>query len=139
MNTPTPSGKARVGGCHCGEVRYEVRGKLHDAKMCHCNLCRKLHGHVSSYASVEKDALHLICDEGLRWYRLSDQSDRGFCKECGSSLFWRPVRSQAIAISPGTLDGATGISTSLQMFCKDKGDYYPIDPAIPAYDGDDED
>ena len=139
MNTPTPSGKARVGGCHCGEVRYEVRGKLHDAKMCHCNLCRKLHGHVSSYASVEKDALHLIRDEGLRWYRLSDQSDRGFCKECGSSLFWRPVRSQAIAISPGTLDGATGISTSLQMFCKDKGDYYPIDLAIPAYDGDDED
>lgn len=143
MNTPTPSGvpsgAVHVGGCHCGEVRYEVRGKLHDAKLCHCNLCRKLHGHVSSYASVEKDALHLIREEGLRWYRLSDQSDRGFCKECGSSLFWRPVRSQAIAISPGTLDGATGISTSLQMFCKDKGDYYPLDPAIPAYDGDDED
>lgn len=81
MNTPTPSGvpsgAVHVGGCHCGEVRYEVRGKLHDAKLCHCNLCRKLHGHVSSYASVEKDALHLIREEGLRWYRLSDQSDRG--------------------------------------------------------------
>ncbi|UKV15026.1 GFA family protein [Thalassospiraceae bacterium SW-3-3] len=138
MNASTPSGKVHAGGCHCGEVRYEVHGKLHDTKMCHCKLCRKLHGHVSSYARVEKDALHLIREEGLRWYRLSDQSDRGFCKECGSSLFWRPVRSQEVAITPGTLDGASGISTSAQMFCKDKGDYYPIDPAIPAYNGDDE-
>ena len=134
MRTETSLGNVHTGGCHCGEVRYEVCGELHDAVICHCNLCRKLHGHVSSYARIGKDALHLIRDEGLRWYRLSDQPDRGFCKECGSSLFWRPVRSEEVAITPGTLDGATGIATSGQIFCADKGDYYPIDPAIKVLD-----
>ncbi|MFH1806282.1 MAG: GFA family protein [Pseudomonadota bacterium] len=125
-----------TGGCHCGEVRYEVRGPLQDAYMCHCNLCRKLHGHVSVYATTGKDDFHLLKDEGLRWYRLSKKTDRGFCKECGSALFWRTIRSKQVSITPGTLDGPSGITTCAQIFCADKGDYYPVDPAIPAYDRD---
>ncbi|WP_073953283.1 GFA family protein [Thalassospira sp. TSL5-1] len=124
------------GGCHCGAVRYEVRGTIDDVELCHCHLCAKLHGHISAYASVDKDELHLINESGLRWYRLSEKTDRGFCKECGSALFWRAVRSSRIAITPGTLDGPSGVTTKAQIFCAFKGDYYPIDPAIPAFDHD---
>ena len=124
------------GGCHCGAVRYEVRGDIRDAYLCHCHLCAKLHGHVSAYAAVNTDELHLRNDIGLRWYRLSEKTDRGFCKECGSGLFWRAVRSKYIAITPGTLDGPSGLQTKAQIFCAFKGDYYPLDPTIPAFDHD---
>lgn len=122
------------GGCHCGAVRYEVLGKLEDVYLCHCNLCRQLHGHVSAYAATDKVNLHLQTDDGLRWYRMSEKTDRGFCKECGSPLFWRTVRSSRLAITPGTLDDTQGLTTVGQIFCADKGDYYPLDPAIPAFD-----
>ncbi|WP_339778018.1 GFA family protein [uncultured Thalassospira sp.] len=132
------SGPARHhGGCHCGAVRYQVHGEIEDAVLCHCHLCAGLHGHVSAYASVNKDELHLIADDGLRWYRLSEKTDRGFCKECGSGLFWRVVRSKNIALTPGTLDGPSGIKTKSQIFCAFKGDYYPLDPSIPVFDHDD--
>ena len=118
------------GGCHCGAVRYRVMAPLEDAVMCHCQLCRKLHGHVSSYAGFDKSALTLVRDAGLRWYRISPKTDRGFCKECGSGIFWRPVKSDHMALMPGTLDDSQDLKTGGQIFCADKGDYYPIDPSI---------
>ncbi|MBP3127240.1 GFA family protein [Thalassospira sp. ER-Se-21-Dark] len=122
------------GGCHCGDVRYEVHGPIDDAVMCHCELCRKLHGHVSSYARFDRHHLKLAKGDGLRWYRMSDKTDRGFCKECGTALFWRPVRNDNMALMPGTLDDTKGMTTVGQIYCADKGDYYPLDPAIPQHD-----
>lgn len=118
------------GGCHCGAVRYMVTASLENAIMCHCQLCRKLHGHVSSYAQFDATALTMVRDEGLRWYRMSPKTDRGFCKECGSGLFWRPVKADHMALTPGTLDDSKDLKTAGQIFCADKGDYYPIDPSI---------
>jgi len=122
------------GGCYCGSVRFEINGAINDTVMCHCNLCRKLHGHVSSYARFDRQDLELVRDDGLRWYRLSEKTDRGFCKECGTGLFWRPVRTEHMAVMPGTLDQTGGIRTAGQIFCADKGDYYPIDPTIRQLD-----
>ncbi len=34
------------GGCHCGAVRFVVRGKLRDVLICHCSDCRRHHGHA---------------------------------------------------------------------------------------------
>lgn len=118
------------GGCHCRSVRYRIAGQLENAVMCHCNLCRKLHGHVSSYARFDTAALTLLREAGLRWYRMSPKTDRGFCKECGAGLFWRPVKSDHMAVTPGTLDDSGTLRTGGQIFCADKGDYYPLDPSV---------
>ncbi|MCC9624569.1 GFA family protein [Thalassospira sp. MA62] len=112
-------------------MRYRIKGPIEDAITCHCNLCRKLHGHVSSYARFDRHDLSLLRDEGLRWYRMSDKTDRGFCKTCGTGLFWRPVRSDQMAVMPGTLDETGNMKTAGQIYCADKGDYYPLDPNIP--------
>ena len=29
-----------TGGCHCGAVRYEVRGPVFAPNLCHCDICR---------------------------------------------------------------------------------------------------
>lgn len=129
-NTQEPS---HTGGCHCGKVRFEIRGQIDNPVMCHCELCRKLHGHVSSYCRFDHHALKLTDETGLRWYRMSDKTDRGFCKICGTGIFWRPLRSSGMAVMPGTLDDTAALTMAGQIFCADKGDYYPLDPAIKQF------
>jgi len=39
-----------------------------------------------------------------------------------------------MAVMPGTLDDTSQLTMSGQIFCADKGNYYPLDPAIPQHD-----
>lgn len=57
---------------------------------------------------------------------------RGFCAECGSSLFWDAPDRDTISIAAGTLDGPTGLRTTQQIYTADAGDYYELDPDLPA-------
>src|SRR4051794_29032619 len=76
------------GGCLCGGVRYEVSGPLRPVVNCHCGQCRRTHGHFSAYTEAPRRALSLVEVSSLRWYRSSPQVRRGFCSNCGASLFW---------------------------------------------------
>jgi len=120
-----------TGSCLCGAVRYEVPHPLRDVVLCHCTMCRKMHGHVGAYTVVTKAALTLPESHGLKWYRSSDKARRGFCGECGASLFWEPYARDYVAIAAGTLDPPTGLRTTLQVHVGSASDYYAIDPAIP--------
>src|SRR6478609_6709151 len=77
------------GGCLCGAVRYEAVGPLRDVVVCHCKMCRRVHGHVGAYTSMSLDALSLVASRGLAWYRSSAAAKRAFCRECGATLFWQ--------------------------------------------------
>ena len=120
-----------TGSCLCGAVRYTVVRPLRDVVVCHCAMCRKTHGHVGAYTSVPKTALALAESRGLKWYRSSDKARRGFCGECGASLFWEPYARDYVAIAAGTLDPPTGLRTTLQVYVGSASDYYAIDPAVP--------
>jgi len=120
------------GSCLCGGVRYEVTGALRDVVLCHCEMCRKTHGHIAAYTATAKSALRLSETRGLRWYQSSQKARRGFCSECGASMFWEPAAKDYIAIAAGTLDGPTGLRTSLQIHLDNAGDYYTVDDRIPA-------
>jgi hypothetical protein len=126
------TGARSAGGCLCGAVRYEVAGPLRDVVICHCAMCRKTHGHVGAYTSAPRHALHLLEARGLRWYRSSNFARRGFCGECGGSLFWERDASDVVSIAAGTLDAPTGLTTALQIFVDSAGDYYDVDPTLPV-------
>jgi hypothetical protein len=38
--------------CHCGRVRYQVSADPVNAKICHCVVCRKLHGAPMQWAAI---------------------------------------------------------------------------------------
>jgi hypothetical protein len=122
------------GSCECGAVTYETRGPLRNVVACHCGQCRKTSGHHWAATKVKTEALHFTSEAGLKWYRSSDRAQRGFCKDCGSSLFWRLDGEDATAIGIGTLDGATGLTMTKHIFVADKGDYYDITDGLPQLD-----
>lgn len=113
------------GGCLCGAVRYEARGPLRDVVICHCGRCRRTHGHVGAYTEVASEDLALLEDRGLGWY-IADGRERGFCRECGASLFWRRAGGGSTSIAAGTLDEPTGLRTVAHIFVDSKGDYYEL-------------
>jgi hypothetical protein len=127
-----------TGGCLCGAVRYEVRGPLRDVLICHCGECRRWHGHVSASAAAQKQDLAIVEARGLRWIR-SPRSDararRGFCAQCGSSLFWDPPERPTVSIAAGTLDGPTGLRSISHWFVSQAGDDYELpDDGLPRHE-----
>ena len=130
MSEDNLSGKA-TGSCLCGAVVYEVDRPLRDVVVCHCAMCRKTHGHFAAYSAAPKSALRVIESRGLRWYRSSSDARRGFCCECGGSLFWEADAKDYVSIAAGTLASPTGLKTTLQIYVDHAGDYYAIDDAIP--------
>lgn len=128
-----------TGGCLCGAVRYEVRRPLRNVINCHCSKCRRTHGHTAPYTSARREDLVLTKQDGLKWYRsITDETPnvhRGFCKECGSSLFWDPRSiGENIAISAGTLDSPTGLKTIGHVWVSQAGDYYEITDDLPRFE-----
>ncbi len=122
-----PNAKPRAtGGCLCGAVRYEVRGPLRPVVNCHCAQCRRSHGHVAAYTAAARADLVLTEDRGLKWYASSKQARRGFCGDCGASLFWEPLGEERIAIAAGGIDAPSGLETVRHIFTAHKGDYYEI-------------
>lgn len=123
------------GGCLCGQVRYRITGARRNIINCHCENCRRTHGHVSAYTSVDKKNLQLISQQSLVWYH--DQSPdtyRGFCRECGASLFWDARdENNKMAVSAGTLDTGHGLKTIGHVFVSEAGDYYEISDGLPQF------
>ena len=119
-----------TGRCLCGAVRYEVTGTLRDVVECHCEMCRRTHGHIGAYTATPKDGLRITEARGLKWYQSSENARRGFCGECGGTMFFEPQTKNYMAIAAGTLDAPTGLKTVVQIHVNSAGDYYKIDESI---------
>lgn len=122
------------GGCLCGAVRFTAETDDDGIVACHCTMCRRWSGHVWAAAGVT--ALRIEDERALRWYRSSGIGERGFCAECGSSLFWRGVRDghaveDDVEVSGGALDAPTGLRLSSHARVDFKGDYYAIADGVP--------
>ena len=116
-----------TGGCLCGAVRYEVRGTPRDVLFCHCRECLRWHGNVCAATACDREALTVTGSEALRWVQSPDSdahARRGFCGECGSSLFWEAPDRSTVSIAAGTLDDMSGLRAAGHIFVSQ----------APAYD-----
>ena len=127
-----------TGRCLCGAVRYEVVGPLRDVLICHCEECRRWHGHFSASTAAKRADLVLVEQAGLKWIdspRSDARARRGFCGKCGSSLFWDAPDRETISIAAGTLDGETGLRVIAHWYVSQAGDYYELPPdGLPRHD-----
>ena len=80
---------------------------------------------MGAYAACAAPDLVLLENRTLRWYE-ADERARGFCGECGASLFWRAAGRETVSIAAGTLDPPTGLSAIAQIYTSTRGDYYEL-------------
>ncbi len=103
-----------TGGCQCGAVRYAVLDRPTNACICHCRMCQKQFGSFfGAFASVEPDRFR-ITRGTPGWFQSSDEAERGFCRECGTPLFYRYLSSDQLAITLGSLDRHSEIRPEAQ-------------------------
>ncbi len=128
---------SRVSGmCLCGAVAFSADRDRGTIDACHCSQCRRWSGHY--WASLNVDLASLAFTKGeaaVAWFRSSDLVRRGFCRGCGSALFWHadkhPDHGHRIAIAAGALSSPTGVALKEHIFVADKGDYYEIADGLP--------
>jgi len=119
------------GSCLCGRVCFSVKGSLAAPDACHCVQCRKHSGHYFASTDVPRTALTISGREHLSWFQSSAKVRRGFCSNCGSSLFWDPPEKDWIGIAMGAFDSPTSTQLGIHIFVAEKGDYYEITDDLP--------
>jgi hypothetical protein len=119
------------GSCLCGTVHFELTEPPSAPIACHCAQCRKQSGHFFASANVRKAAVKTFGAEHLSWFQSSAKIRRGFCKTCGSWLFWEPIASDWTSIAMGAFEGPTDLQLERHIFVAEKGDYYAITDGLP--------
>ena len=123
----------KVGSCGCGAVRFKTSASLREVIYCHCSQCRKQSGHFYAATNVSEAELELEGTASITWYRSSDVARRGYCRICGSALFWKHDGLDTISVMAGAFDTPSGLAGGSHIFVSDKGDYYSIDDGLPQF------
>ncbi len=124
------------GGCLCGGVRYRINGPRRNIVCCHCENCRRTHGHFAAYTALRREDLELLAESTLNWYHdVSPDTRRGFCRRCGASLFWDAGDGKGkLSVAAGSLDDSGELETVGHIFVSEAGCYYRIDDGLPCYE-----
>ena len=123
------------GACLCGAVTFEVAGELREVVYCHCGQCRRQTGlYYASTNAADKD-LTVKGAENITWYHSSEKGRRGFCKHCGSALFWHRTGAPRMAVAAGSLDQPTGLKVVEHIYVEDKADYETIADGLSQLTG----
>lgn len=93
------------GGCHCGAVRYEVRGELTEVLQCNCSMCDKKG--ILHWIVEQKDFTLLSGKDHLTDYQFNiGTAHHYFCKTCGIHSFYIPrSHPDSIDVNVRCLDG----------------------------------
>jgi hypothetical protein len=101
--------------------------------VCHCEQCRRTSGHFVAATACRRPAFQLTRSDTLKWYVAVPGFRRGFCSECGSSLFFEETAGERVSIAAGSLDEPQGLRIVAHIFASEAGDYYEIGSEVPAY------
>ena len=125
-----------TGSCYCGGVRFRAAAPFRPVIACHCVQCRKQTGHFMAASAALRANFELIEDRGLKWYASAKDSRRGFCSDCGSTMFFEVIGGDKISFAAGTIDGVSGLTMPAHIYAGEKGDYYDLPADAEVYEGD---
>ena len=94
MNESSTEKSRITGGCLCGAVKFSMTLPSKWCAHCHCSMCRRAHGAgYVTWVGFESDQFNLEAGENhLQWFESSPGAHRGFCKTCGSTMFFKSER-----------------------------------------------
>lgn len=123
------------GKCLCGAVQMEGLGTPSVA-CCHCDMCQRWHGGPSMSANFENGIQITGGEENVGWYQSSEWAERGFCKTCGSTLFYRLLDGSMLMGETGSFEMPKGLKITEHYFIDEKPDYYDVSDDAPKLTGD---
>lgn len=124
------------GSCLCGSIQYDIKGLSPGIAKRHCSMCRRASG--SAYGVLGTVALEDITrvkgSELTREFTSSPEAKRGFCPNCGSSLYFKLLGDRApYEIAIGALDEEPDHPVDAIFFTSKPGWSTSYD-VLPSYD-----
>lgn len=111
------------GKCLCGSVSLTCTLEKDTFDACHCGMCRKWGGGPAMCVEAGAD-LQFQGKEFISSYNSSDWAERGFCKQCGTHLFYRLKSGKFTSLPLGLIDNAENLKFDVQIFIDNKPTQY---------------
>ncbi len=117
------------GQCLCGAVRFESDTSSNKVGICHCGMCRRWGGGLAG--AWVRLKVRLTNSNDLKWWKSSEWAERGFCGNCGSSMFWRVADSSAPPdmeweVSVGVLEDDSNLEIADHIYTDNKPVFYDL-------------
>lgn len=110
------------GACVCGAVTIATRAMSLHAGACHCSTCRRWC--AGPFLTVDCGNDVKVEGDELAIYDSSEWAERGFCKKCGSNLFYRFKKSGQTMVSAALFGEVPGLTMTRQVFVDQRPSYY---------------
>ena len=107
-----------TGRCLCGAVSFRAQDVDGGAISCHCDQCRRWTG--TSMMGAEVGRVEFAGEEHIRRYDSSSWAERGFCRECGASLFYRHKAKDRYFVSLGMFDDQSSFRLAVEIYMEEK-------------------
>ena len=116
----------RTGTCLCGAVHITASNPSNNVGACHCGMCRKWGG--GPYMEIDCGAnVTFEGEDNITVYNSSSWAERGFCKKCGSHLFYRLKESRQHMIAVGLFVEQENLVFKSQVFIDKKPSFYSFE------------
>ena len=124
------------GRCLCGAVRFAITPPTLFFAHCHCHYCRDAHGaaFVSWVGAADTRFKYLLGSAEPKWYQSSQQSRRGFCTDCGTTLFFAStICPSEIHVARPAIQGSIDREPQCHVFYDQHADWIEVGDALPRY------
>jgi len=124
------------GSCLCGAVKIELPDSFEYVGSCHCSECRKSSGAANATAGgIDGDLLKIVNGEkSISTYRKSENTELSFCRNCGSTLFTRKVKTGKCNVRLGILDDTPTQKPTFHIFVGSKAPWEEICDGLTQFD-----
>jgi len=112
------------GQCLCGAVKFEAQEADDEFHVCHCGICRRWGS--GPFMAVRANGVEFSGTEHLDRYRSSEWAERGFCKKCGSNLFYFLIPGNEYFVSVGALQDPPALTLGSELFIDHKPAGYEL-------------
>ena len=114
---------AKTGKCLCGSVSFTAVPENNEVGVCHCTMCRKQN--AGPYFAIGcGDTLSFADETNVGVYNSSEWGQRGFCKTCGSTLFWRMADKSMNVVPVDLFDDLGELLLYREIFIDERATYY---------------
>jgi hypothetical protein len=125
--------KVYVGGCLCGAIRYEATSAPGLTAICHCRMCQRASGGAFMALLFMPSETVKVTKGRPDIYPSSLTSNRHFCGECGSPLFFERHTRSLTAITVGSLDDPNDFKPQMHICMETAMPWLELRDDAPRY------
>ena len=124
------------GSCLCGAVHFNAELPQKWCAHCHCSMCRRQHGAgYVTWVGFHSRQVHIDDpDSALQWHESSPGARRGFCRICGSSLFFESQKwADETHVALGCIDEPHPFKPTAHAYYDTHVSWMSVDEGLKIY------